>query len=205
MGGAQHVRGCVAWYTRCKTRGCLLGQPQHRHVERRMASVLVEGYMDKKTRSIFSGWQPRYFVLIGEMGARAATLQYWESERTYTSNPLNPRGEISMNVMPGQPLGERAPALLPSMRIKLPGRTWEFRTKEKDRIDPWVGAFKRLADARAEHEKALDTPRPAPQSQLERDPKDSFNRGSPGSRIITGENLGSVRIAVVPVLTDCRS
>ena len=144
-----------------------------------MATVLVEGYLDKKTRSFFSGWQPRYFVLVAEMGERAATLQYWESEHTYKSAPLHPRGEISMNVMPGKPLGERSPVVVPSMRIKLPGRTWEFRTKEKNGIDPWVEAFKGLADARAEHERARATPRPV-------SPQDSFKRHQ-DKRIMIGE------------------
>ena len=47
---------------------------------------LWAGYLEKKTRSMFSGWQVRYFVLF-DSDSRSATLKYWDTEKAYKLKP----------------------------------------------------------------------------------------------------------------------
>ena len=112
---------------------------------------LHAGLLDKKTRSLFAGWQARFCVLVGVRGAPSVTLRYFDSERAYEKAPERARGEIYMRVQPGEVLAKKIGGSVPTMRLQLPGRKWEFRSKEERHIDEWVAAFKSLADSRAEH------------------------------------------------------
>ena len=104
------------------------------------------GYLDKKTRSVFSGWQRRYFVLLKEYGCSSATLRYWDTDKSYRDRPNDARGEISMRVSPGEALARRVESTQPTMHMKLPGRTWEFRSKDDDQITQWLKAFRDLTE-----------------------------------------------------------
>ena len=76
------------------------------------ACTVMAGYLQKKTRSIFSGWQLRYFVLSSEQGGRSATMKYWDTDAQYVSRPDSAKGEVSMPVHSFDSLAQvRSPAL----------------------------------------------------------------------------------------------
>jgi hypothetical protein len=111
---------------------------------------IFAGYLYKKTRSVFSGWQRRYFVLLKEHGSRSATLKYWHTHKSYKDRPEEARGEISMRVNPGEAIAHRVTASQPTMHMKLPGRILEFRSKDDDQIAQWLQAFRDLTDEAAQ-------------------------------------------------------
>jgi hypothetical protein len=133
---------------------------------------LMAGYLQKKTRSLFSGWQLRYFVLCKESGGQSATLKYWDTEKSYASDPHHARGEITMRVRPE--LAQRIPTALPAaktlyhMQITLPGRVWVFRSEDNDQIESWLTSFQKLEEMRAEQDvnvASLLKSEPIPQDQ----------------------------------------
>ena len=76
------------------------------------ACTVMAGYLQKKTRSIFSGWQLRYFVLSSEQGGRSATMKYWDTDAQYVSRPDSAKGEVSMPVHSFDSLAQvRSPAV----------------------------------------------------------------------------------------------
>ena len=111
---------------------------------------IFAGYLYKKTRSVFSGWQRRYFVLLKEHGSGSATLKYWHTDKSYRDRPEEARGEISMRVNPGEAIARRVTASQPTMHMRLPGRILEFRSKDDDQIAQWLQAFSKLTDEAAQ-------------------------------------------------------
>ena len=65
--------------------------------------------------------------------------------------PQHARGEIALLVNPAE---NRAKMVAPDsnfffMVMQLPGRTWEFRSRDERQIEKCIAAFKQLADRRA--------------------------------------------------------
>lgn len=137
---------------------------------------MCAGYLDKKTRSVFSGWQQRYFVLLREQGARSATLRYWDTDKSYRERPGDARGEISMRVNPDEALARRVAAAQPTMHMQLSGRLWEFRSKYDLQITKWLEAFKDLSEEAAHSAKAAARQRTAMAEEKIRDEEDIFKR-----------------------------
>jgi hypothetical protein len=155
------------------TRGALFLSPCAMAAEE-PGSEVCAGYLDKKTRSVFSGWQQRYFVLLREQGARSATLKYWDTDKSYRERPGDARGEISMRVNPDEALARRVAGAQPTMHMQLPGRLWEFRSKHDRQITKWLEAFKHLSEEAAHSAKAAR--RKAMAQEKVRDVEDIFKR-----------------------------